>query len=60
MCDEGMMTLNDGTGTICSRKEGEAICSVPDFTVIRMDVVEDFSLSVLHDLQSDLLQTEKS
>ena len=55
MCDEGLITLNDGSGTRYSRKEGEATCSAPDLTVIRMDMVEHFSWSVLHDLQSDHL-----
>ena len=55
MCDEGLITLNDGSGTRYSRKEGEAKCSAPDLTVIRMDMVEHFSWSVLHDLQSDHL-----
>ena len=60
MCDEGLITLNNGSGTRYSRKEGEATCSAPDLTVIRMDMVEDFSWSVLHDLQSDHLPIKTS
>ena len=55
LTERALVTLKYGSATRYSRAEGGARCSAPDLTVVRSEVMDQFSWTPLHKLQSDHL-----